>query len=400
MPVLFMALASAKVLDEMDHYQVGSVSLLVLLFLLVWTAMSFWWHKTKFELILNQNRFLLLLIIALSGILILLAVRIMPCCIAVKQNILLGAIFVFALMTTAFTCGLYQKFDGEDSAVYQQKIDAIEMLQPQEECRYVSYEDNLGMLGGFHGINSFISTISGSIPEFWDSLGLEKIIFSPVGPDGTEELLSVKYVISDGSEEVSNVKLLESFEQGNAVYHLYEKSCYLNIGFTYDQYMLKSDFLKLDQDIRAIAMLSALVINDEDAGEVQDVLTQADLAAIKNLSADDIEQLVTQHKDENAEKLDIAKDFFECEINSSTMKFAFFSVPYDEGWSADVNGKQVQILNVNGMMAIPIEKGMNAVRFRYLDKNFVYSVTLSIVSFLIWIGYYVKYRSKTKRYEK
>lgn len=390
MPVLFMVLASVRVLDEMEQYRIGSMALVLLGIMSLWAAVSFWWDKNRFELILNQERFMVLLCIAAAGILVLLAVRFMPVCTAVKQNMILGAVCVFAVITVAFTCNLYQKFDGEDSAAYQQRIDAIGMLQPQEEYRYVSYEDNLGMLGGFHGINSFISTISGSIPEFWDSLGLEKTVFSPAGPDGTEELLSVRYAISPGADETGGMKLLESFGQGAAGYYLYEKSCYLNIGYTYDKYMLKSDYLKLDPGIRAIAMLSVLVVNDEDVKAVQNVLSLADLAEVQDLSADDIEQLVALHKEENARNFDIAKDLMKCEITADAKKYAFFSVPYDKGWSAYVDGERVKILNINGLMAIPVEEGINNIRFRYTDKIFVCAVIVSMISFFVWAGCYIK----------
>lgn len=396
MPILFMVLASVKVLDEMESYRVGSMALILLAFMFLWTAVSLWWHKNRFELILNQDRFRVLLFMAVAGFITLLVIWFIPVCKMVKQNMILGAIYVFAFITVAFTCNLYQKFDGEDSVAYQQKIDAIEMLQPQEECRYVSCEDNLGMLGGFQEISSFISTISGSIPEFWDSLGLEKIVFSPVGPDGTEELLSVRYVISTGTDEIGDNKLLESFEQGAAGYYLYEKPCYLNMGFTYDKYMLKSDYLQLDQKIRAIAMLSALVVNDEDVEEVQNVLSRMDMAMAQNLSAGDIEQLVALHRDENARNYDLAKDLLKCEIDADAKKYAFFSVPYDKGWSAYVDGERVKILNINGLMAIPIEKGINNIQFRYVDKIFVCSMIGSMISFFFWIGYYIKERLRNR----
>lgn len=396
MPVLFMVLASVRVLDEMEQYWVGRMSLILLGFMFLWAVASFWWDKNRFELILNQDRFMMLLCMAAAGVILLLAVRFMPVRVAVKQNMILGAICVFAFITSVFTCNLYQKFDGEDSATYQQRIDAIGMLQPQEEYRYVSDEDNLGMLGGFHGINSFISTISGSIPEFWDSLGLEKVIFSPEGPDGTEELLSVRYVISTGADEIGGMKLAESLGQGTAGYYLYEKNCYLNMGFTYDKYMLKSDYLKLDPEIRAIAMLSVLVVNDEDVIEVQNVLSPAELAEVQDLSTDNIEHLVALRREENARNFNIAKDLVKCEITADAKKYAFFSVPYDIGWSAYVDGERVRILNINGLMAIPVEEGINNIQFRYVDKIFVCSVIGSVISFFIWAGYYIKARRSNR----
>ena len=44
-------------------------------------------------------------------------------------------------------------------------------------------------------------------------------------------------------------------------------------------------------------------------------------------------------------------------------KYAFFSVPNDNGWGAKVNGKTVEILNINGMMAISIKKDKKIIEF-------------------------------------
>ena len=48
--------------------------------------------------------------------------------------------------------------------------------------------------------------------------------------------------------------------------------------------------------------------------------------------------------------------------------YVLFTVPYDDGFSAQVNGETVEILETNGMMAVPVEKGENTIRFTW--RNF------------------------------
>lgn len=44
----------------------------------------------------------------------------------------------------------------------------------------------------------------------------------------------------------------------------------------------------------------------------------------------------------------------------------FFSVPFDEGWSATVNGKPAEIEKVNaGFMAVAVPAGASEIRFEY-----------------------------------
>ena len=57
---------------------------------------------------------------------------------------------------------------------------------------------------------------------------------------------------------------------------------------------------------------------------------------------------------------------FESAITLKRDNLVFFSIPYDEGWSATVNGKPVEIEKVNvGFMAVPAEAGDNTIEFTY-----------------------------------
>ena len=68
-------------------------------------------------------------------------------------------------------------------------------------------------------------------------------------------------------------------------------------------------------------------------------------------------------------------------------KYAFFSVPYDRGFKAYVNGNKVEILKTNGMMAIPLEKGINKIKFVYMNYDLVIGLISTIVFFILWIIY-------------
>ena len=54
-----------------------------------------------------------------------------------------------------------------------------------------------------------------------------------------------------------------------------------------------------------------------------------------------------------------------------------FTVPYDDGFSAQVNGETVEILETNGMMAVPVEKGENEIRFTWRNYDLMAGVLCS-----------------------
>lgn len=388
MPIIFMILASIKTMENLKEYKVAFVSAGMVVLMILQYIMFRWWHTNKFELIFIEDRYQFITCLGILGIAILLFISMIRNKF-VQQKVLLVTISLYAVITTSYTCNLYQIFDHTDSKLYEDRIEALSQIEAEQGYRYLYEEDNISMLGSFSGINSFISTISGSIPEFWECLGLEKKIFSPIGPAGTNELLSVKYMIS--SQFIEEYELVETYEKNDITYYLYKMPYYLNIGYTYDTYMDYNDFMLLPEEIRSIVMLRTLVISEQSVGQLQG-MRKLDIADVENLSKNDIPFLIEDHKKENAKEFEIGKDKFTCKITAQKGEYAFFSVPFDKGWSATVNGRDVNVLKVNGFMAIPLEAGDNQIEFHYFDELFCIAILLSIASLCVWV-YYV-HRSK------
>ena len=75
-------------------------------------------------------------------------------------------------------------------------------------------------------------------------------------------------------------------------------------------------------------------------------------------------------------------------------KYAFFSVPAEDGWTAGVNGKSVGILDVNGMMAVQISEGQNEIEFKYEVPFLREGIIISIIGITVWGIYYAVTRRK------
>lgn len=66
----------------------------------------------------------------------------------------------------------------------------------------------------------------------------------------------------------------------------------------------------------------------------------------------------------------------------------FFSVPYDEGWSATVNGQPAQIEKVDiGFMAVRAPAGDSTIRFTYRTPGLGVGLLASGISLAVLAGY-------------
>lgn len=99
--------------------------------------------------------------------------------------------------------------------------------------------------------------------------------------------------------------------------------------------------------------------------------------------------------------------FMEDPVNDSSLSgtvtaaqdgYVFLPVPYENGWSAAVDGTQVPILRADiGFMSIPVSAGEHTFTFTYHQPYMQEGIGISILCILIWISVPVKRRLCAKK---
>jgi hypothetical protein len=333
-----------------------------------------------------------------------------------------------SVLTTAANIALYQRSYDKDAGQVAAEIHSSQELKAGgdelitgEGAGFRVGEKNnnlLTMASGLPSAGSFCSTVSGSILRFYEALGLERAVESP-NVAGEEYLLSEAY----------SIERLEDAD-GKTGYRLERTADTYPIGFTYDGYMTASELGAITGEdenetakLRAEAMLTALVVRDEDEPEVEGILKhqvfQQNLAGEATVGEQDdvsIAQDATAVAQEGLAEQSISdtrivkgpanaalssgfkwnRVGFSCEINTAAETFAFFSVPHDKGWSAYVNGEKAKLLDVCGLMAVRIPEGGGVIRFVYRTPGFRPGLAVSAAAWLVWIFYRDKSRAFTR----
>lgn len=65
-------------------------------------------------------------------------------------------------------------------------------------------------------------------------------------------------------------------------------------------------------------------------------------------------------------------------------KLVWFSVPYDKGWDATLDGKKIEIIKSAGMMAVKVPKGEHNLVFKYHTPYFKLGIIVSIIAFIVF----------------
>ena len=278
-------------------------------------------------------------------------------------------------------------------------------LEENKNFRIDTYDcvDNTSMYLGYPGINAFHSVVPASITNFYDYIGIERSVASRPESEyyAIRGLLSVKYLLNrkDGESFIDTETNETSMPGYNYLktesgYYIYENENYIPYGFSYDYYM-DYDFCDSFQDEnRAKMMLKAILLTDEQIKKYGHLL--------KDISEPDEDQnssslmFSDEYYENDCKKLSQTSAYyfqtdnkgFTAKVKREKESLVFFSVPFDKGWSATVNGQTAEIEQVNvGFMAVKVPTGDSVIRFNYQTPALKIGLLITAVSCFVFVLY-------------
>ena len=306
--------------------------------------------------------------------------------------------------------------------------------------------DNAAMFWEVPSIQAFHSIVPGSVMDFYTFIGVTRDVASR--PDtthyGLRGLTSVKWLFDDADDDNDFTEDGETLMPGWDYYgsengfEVYENSAYIPMGFSYDCYITYSEAEELTTEKRELAMLRAIVLDDDideetistvrdtavnsgdsSSSSLEETIEEAEASpsASASPSADtaSTSQTLTEYcglehllvdeeefdeegyfsdcadrKATSCEYFTYTNSGFEAVTSAETSRIMFFSVPYEDGWTAYVNGIETKIYKANvGFMAVVIPAGETVnIEFRYTTPGLKTGIIVSIVA-LILLGLYM-----------
>ena len=318
-----------------------------------------------------------------------------------------AAVLVFACVFTMVHIGI-GKFGQwhTDSDLVEQDNNALLLKNdlPEGDYRIDTYKihDNIGMWLDKSCLQYFGSTAAPSILSFYPGLGVKRDVRSE--PEITNYalrgLLSVEYLITTPEKR-------ESFEDeadegwtyladvdGYALYH---NDNYVPMGFTYDYYVTEATYQTSIKTLRSNLLMRALVLTDEDVAQYGRYLTELSEDMLNDLHYDSYTQDCADRRAHSCSVFQMNNAGFHAEITLDKTNLVFFSVPYDDGFTAYVNGEKTDILRVDeGLMAVLCPAGASSIDFVYQAAGLSASRVVTAVAIPVWVVY-VAYFVRRKR---
>ena len=102
------------------------------------------------------------------------------------------------------------------------------------------------------------------------------------------------------------------------------------------------------------------------------------------LNNNKIEKAIEHAKKLQTQKVTLEKDTVKANIQSEKEEYLTFQIPFDSGWRATINGKNTEIVKMNGaFLGVKLQKGNNEIKLTYIPRYFKISSLLSLISIML-----------------
>ena len=249
--------------------------------------------------------------------------------------------------------------------------------------------DNQAMYWQIPSIQAFHSIVPGSVMEFYEGVGVTRDVASRPDTDkyALRGLLSCRWLFdyaNDGNDFADTNGTTKmpgwTYRDTQNGYLVYENDYFIPMGFSYDHYFTQEEYDNASESIRLLMLLKGTVLNEADAEGLGGVVTSYTQNKTPIYTQD-------AYLADCRERAAMACDSFAYDNTGFTATFTgekerlvFFSVPYEDGWTATVNGEDAEIIRCNvGFMAVRVPAGTSTIRFNYYTPGLNAGIGMTIV---------------------
>lgn len=384
MPVLIMSAATAITIENFDKraFAVGTLTCAAM-FLIILTLAGLSDHLSGNlgDALAVSNRTLLTSELFGLGICLLFLVYLVfiqrkKANLMYLNGMLISTILVCGILTYSQISQGYQLVGEWGRAQYRQQISLNKDELPQDGLFYrVETESDLvnySMYWDVPSVSCFLSTVPGSIMDFYDFAGIKRNVSSQLPSDrpGIRSLLSVRCFIETDTQADSSHQLA-----------IHENDNWLHMGAVFSSFMRQSEYDKLSAAEQDLVLLTALVVPD-DADLPFSELSAKDFQA-QLAKTTDSGYLSAQCEARNqtaADSFTYTDTQLDLTYQNGTGGLLFLSIPYSTGFQAYVDGAKTEIQRVDGgLMAVVLPVGATTVTLHYSEPGLIPGCLLTLL---------------------
>ena len=325
-------------------------------------------------------------------------------------RVMLAGILAFSFLygTVHLSLTKYPQWqtDGNLIAETYDSVAEIEELLPEDSFyRLDAYgaHNNLGLWFDKSCLQFFNSTVAPSIMEFYPEVGVPRDVNSK--PDvqnyALRGLLSVRYtlVAKDSVEDWNGENLTGWTLCGETdAYQIYHNDNWVPMGFTYEYYVTPEQLETVPQEERAQILMRALLLEEDQIETYAGLLEPLPEEELVRRDAETYAADCADRRASAVTSFTATDTGFTARTNYADQELVFFSVPWDAGFTATVNGVPAVVEKVdNGLMAILVPEGEAEIQCTYHTPGLGLSAGISLVGVAVYGVYILLLYRRRKR---
>ena len=271
--------------------------------------------------------------------------------------------------------------------------------------------DNWCMYWGLSSMRTFHSVVPTSIMDFYESIDQTRDVASRMETKlyALRGLFSVKYYFNEfsekeikGEKEPEHTDTISDMSDFKYVgtqnkFNIYENTNFVPMGFAYDTYVTDEEVKALGEVEKPVMLMESLVLDEKQAQTYANIITKFEKKN-KNISKTLYNTACEEKRAQSCYSFTYDSQGFEGKIKLDKEKLVFFSVPYERGWSAKVNGKDVKVEKVSyGFMAVPVPAGDSTITFTFKAQGAKLGKIASLSGLAILAVYWIADFRKRKK---
>lgn len=304
---------------------------------------------------------------------VLAAVSYIPLCVMMKNGRIftrkiVPAVAVICVMTYGvYLTSEYVTYFERSPSTYSEEAD----FSLSETTEYTSRVQNnktlanYAMISNEPAVSTFHSFKSHATAEF------ARIVGYDVGPMPDTKV----HYSTPAIQTVLSIETVVSADSSRSV-----APYYTPMGYVYDYYVEDSfSFTRnAEENNRRIELMTkACVLDTETAAKLSRVVRPLGSTAV------DWKAACSEKRKTACTDFVMNTSGFTCKSTGDGERLVYFSVPYDSGWRAYINGEEAEIFTVNGgMMGIVVPNGVAEIEFEFLPPGLIAGAAVSAISML------------------
>lgn len=203
-------------------------------------------------------------------------------------------------------------------------------------------------------------------------------IFNIKDPD-LVDFLNTKYAIVVNEEELphKDFKLITDSYRGSL--KIYENMNYRSLGTSYTA-------IKSYEQVEQSSTIDLKILSTHVLAHQKDF--------------EEIQAYLQSNEPSNLEHIEYFDNQLTGVIHTDDVSFMVVTLPYDKGWKVLINGKVVDVYQVNGgFMGIPLEAGENRLEMYFMPEGFKLGLMMTVAGCLIFVILVVKFLARRGTYE-